>query len=1175
VLFSEALLDLVPDGVAVVDERLCVRAANAAFARAFGQPGMALRDKPLFRRPVPGRGGRSLADVLRDVLETGVGLTAHDLEAPGDWGSGDRWTVRAAAWDTEDPAFRRILLCVEATGGPLQPGAPVAPPAASVPAEPPRPAEPLSEPERDRLFAAVALNERLLEALPVGACILDGALRVRAANRRVQELFGRGFRPDQPGDRHLFAIFPVTRDAEFRERLERCRDSADSVRGILSVTWADGSPVELEVEVQPIAGPGHAVGDLLLLFHEVRGMSPPNAALRTGSDAHVPAGLADVVSKENLQRWTAPESRRVLVVERDAWSRMLLADTLRQAGFDATLVESGRDALAAQDVGSFGLVAAGLDADPDDAAELCRRVTEEHPGVPVLAVTRGSAASAAEAVGSLPLFGILPDPASADLRAVLDALYRTEAGATGTPEAQPDVMRTYDVVVIGAAEPDVAVLRLLYRVDAIRVRMVYDPDPNAFGLSLAQNLGIPSLSGELSMHLGNRPDAVVVARDDLEKHLDALDLGDVPRVTRDELEIFLVDPESFLAADRPDAQPAETAASAGSAPEPAEEPPTGPAGGESDADPPRATDEEPATADEPPAGDPPAAAEEPGEPSAAPDEPPAPDGPRFRGSDEPPSLGAQALERPPERTVPETEEPHAAPADESFAGEVDSLLGALDLLLDFDRFAQRVLDMAIGLAGGQSGSLMVLREDRPELRIVASQGLSDLVVQQTRQPVGEGVSGRVAESGEPLLLTGAIRDEHFERPWVRPDVRSSICAPVCAETRVVGVLCVNSDPKGEPFGRDELRRVSELGRQMGAALDRSLLLRRMRGRSFELAVRGEIETIASSQDDPVSRLRKIAVRMVEMLSIDSCAIYVLDSKRGELLLRAVAGVTPQTMDALSVPLGTGLVGWVGRSLQSVALKSVVDLDTQEDPGVAAAAVPIRYRTDLIGVMAFEATSGIQFDDERLQMLGTVAGVIGRELGGLRAHEDSERKVTMLSALSELGLAMSAVPEREGLARLATFSACTVLESDVSSVRVLAAGRPPSSPELADFELLGVHGASPTGPGDPLTELEKCVAQEVQTSRVPRRDVDLDPARATALLARANVSSVLGVPVTTDRGELLGILVVYRAVDEHAGSPAFRDEEVEVASRLADYVAASVQRFLTAEAGPGGETDHDA
>ncbi|MCA9754006.1 MAG: GAF domain-containing protein, partial [Gemmatimonadetes bacterium] len=523
-----------------------------------------------------------------------------------------------------------------------------------------------------------------------------------------------------------------------------------------------------------------------------------------------------------------------------------------------------------------------------------------------------------------------------------------------------------------------------------------------------------------------------------------------------------------------------------------------------------------------------------------------------------PELGAFADPFSPDFAVsaglPEDDEPARPNA------RVESLLEALELLLDFDRFSSHVLKLALDLTNGASGSLMLLQEDRRALRIIAAAGLSDIVVQKTRQRVGEGIAGRVAADGEPLLLVGTIGDERFRQRSERKEIRSSVCAPVIAEGQVIGVLNINSDPTNHPFDETQLRTVAALGRQLGSPLDRSRQLRRMRGRSFELSVRAEIEAIASSQDDMVSRMRRITARLVQMLDIDTCAIWLLDEARHGLTLRAVSGVTVASMDAVTVPVGTGLVGWVANNLRPLVLRNSAD-DPNDATRLTSTGVPIRWHTELVGVLAVESTSKNTTDDDRLGLLASVASVIGEQIGVSRAYEDSERKVTMLSALSELGVAFAAAQESSNLAKLVTFSASTVLESDVATIRFRRVDAP-NPTGTHDFELLASHGGSIGGVGDPLGDLEEYITREVIAKRNPCRDADLPLQDIEPLMQRSNVASFLGAPMMSGR-DLVGVVVVYRVQDAIGRNVGYRDEEIEIAMRLADYAAAAAARFVGA------------
>ncbi|HMB70043.1 MAG TPA: PAS domain-containing protein, partial [bacterium] len=368
-LFADATLELIPDGVVVLDAALRIRSANAPALEALGWTdaaaavGADLSDHPLLSLAT----GAGDGPPLREVLETLGSETVDTRLAEGD---GPGWRVRASFWDAEHPGFRRTVLWLrrlESAAPPEEPGAPEKPSASEAPS--------LDEERADLLVRMTARNERLLDRSPTGICVLDSGLRVLAANRAVQDALGRPFRPDRSGDRHLFAVFPSLRDDEFRERLEQCHETADPMRGTLTVQAEDEAPLQVDVEVVPVAGPDRHLGELILFFHEVRGM--PRAASSGPAAAPAPLTLEGILREENLARWS-PRNRRILVVEQDGPGRMMLSDALRRAGEDdVTFSDSAGEAFRHHDPAAFGLVIAGFDGGSDDAPEILRRVSED------------------------------------------------------------------------------------------------------------------------------------------------------------------------------------------------------------------------------------------------------------------------------------------------------------------------------------------------------------------------------------------------------------------------------------------------------------------------------------------------------------------------------------------------------------------------------------------------------------------------------------------------------------------------------------------------------------------------------------------------------------------------------------------------------------------------------
>ena len=652
------------------------------------------------------------------------------------------------------------------------------------------------------------------------------------------------------------------------------------------------------------------------------------------------------------------------------------------------------------------------------------------------------------------------------------------------------------VILLGASHADVPVLRLLYRSPSIQIRMIFDPDPDAFGLSLGRSLGIPVLSGDLQVQLESLPDAVVLARSGLEKHLERLGLEILPRITRDETELFLVDPDAFLASEGAvfEAVPEERIE----------------------------TIERPVP---PEFAAPPAPILHP---------PPAPAQPAF----------APAADLEPELI--------------SVHGEVQSILRALDLLLDFQKLADWVLDSAMRISTAVSGSLMLLKEEKPVLSIVASRGLKDIAVRHRRQRVGEGIAGRVAEDGEPLLLVGTVGDPKLKPMGARPEIRSSVSVPLVADSGVVGVLNLNSDPVGRHFNEDDLEKVGAFGRQLGGALARSMHLRKLRTRAFEQSMCAEISAIGETHSELPMKLRQVADRIVHVLNADSCTIYLLNRDKDALNLEAGSGVAATTGEVVTVPLGTGVVGWVAKSRRPLVLRNPDE--EIGDPQPTTMAFPIRHQTDLLGVLLIEASQATASEEDRLALIEAISSAVGMLIAGALSAQLSEHKVTMLSALSELGLAFSAASHRKGLARLVAFTASTVLESDVGLVRLRRADSHSPIPEFADLELLASHGASFPEESEPLCQLESMLLKRAMQTGQPIRDLDLPLSETESLLRQSNVFTAMAVPMTNAAHAVVGSIMVCRVAESTGKGMPFSASEMDVARRLGDYAAAAAVKF---------------
>lgn len=145
----------------------------------------------------------------------------------------------------------------------------------------------------------------------------------------------------------------------------------------------------------------------------------------------------------------------------------------------------------------------------------------------------------------------------------------------------------------------------------------------------------------------------------------------------------------------------------------------------------------------------------------------------------------------------------------------------LSSTLDLDRVLGLMVDAVVRLTGCEACSIMLLEDG--VLRIRKARGIPEDIVQKAARRLGEGISGRVAETGEPLFIRDVNREKgvaachaaHYRSP-------SLICVPLKARGRVIGVLNANDKRSGD-FTPEDFNLVTLFASQAALAIDNASL----------------------------------------------------------------------------------------------------------------------------------------------------------------------------------------------------------------------------------------------------------------------------------------------------------------------------------------------------------------
>ena len=142
--------------------------------------------------------------------------------------------------------------------------------------------------------------------------------------------------------------------------------------------------------------------------------------------------------------------------------------------------------------------------------------------------------------------------------------------------------------------------------------------------------------------------------------------------------------------------------------------------------------------------------------------------------------------------------------------------------LDSDDLFGIILDKSTEFLEAEQGSIMILDEEREELTVKAMKGLNEKIVGLLKIRPGEGISGKVLSSGNPLVVKDIENDQRItqgKRP--RYKTKSFISIPLKLNDRTIGILNIADKITGEVFSENDLRLLTSIGAYASVAIERS------------------------------------------------------------------------------------------------------------------------------------------------------------------------------------------------------------------------------------------------------------------------------------------------------------------------------------------------------------------
>lgn len=318
---------------------------------------------------------------------------------------------------------------------------------------------------------------------------------------------------------------------------------------------------------------------------------------------------------------------------------------------------------------------------------------------------------------------------------------------------------------------------------------------------------------------------------------------------------------------------------------------------------------------------------------------------------------------------------------------------AVNSVLGVEEALRVVLASARGLLGAHEGSVMLLGDDN-FLRIVASEGIQPDIAAATRIRIGEGVSGRVAETGLPILLTGRANEAEFSA-FVDKDrpPASALSIPLKASGRTLGVLNLNITSGSRRFNDEDLGISRVFAEQAAMSIHKAQLLEKAQRGEAEVSLLLELsrDLVGVLEMEPL--LTRILEAATKLVPSQASFVCLLDEAESRLSLGVYRGIARHEIrDVLGRPAFAGLVRADGAV--------VVDMRKHEafsslSQGERAVVLPMRDRSRTRGLLVLIDCSPDQW---QLRLLNAFAAQVALIIRNAQLYRQVDEKESELSSI---------------------------------------------------------------------------------------------------------------------------------------------------------------------------------
>jgi GAF domain-containing protein len=447
--------------------------------------------------------------------------------------------------------------------------------------------------------------------------------------------------------------------------------------------------------------------------------------------------------------------------------------------------------------------------------------------------------------------------------------------------------------------------------------------------------------------------------------------------------------------------------------------------------------------------------------------------------------------------------------------------------LELDDVLDSIAENALEAAHAEISSVYLMDRERKKLIARSVRGIHHEELEHGVFDVGEGTIGRVALTGEPMIVHETDTDNTFvPKTDASRLIHSTLTIPLAVRGEVIGTLEVCNKIGTSSFTSTDQRLLSAFAAQAAVAIENARLYQEVSQHLEEVLVLNKVAGAVTSTLDFDTAINRSMTALLEMPHFERAHVLLLDPEADELFIHPASA--PLALDRISqgIPLGQGVCGRVAQAGVPLWIGDV----RQESNYIVGYAdtlselcVPLRVGERIIGVLDVQSPRLHAFSESDLRLLTTFGSHLSTVVDNARLFEETQQRVRELTALTQVSQALNEAQDLSTILNIVLAETFSLLDCQEGSIILMD---PPGGNQL---RIVAERGLGPevveAFNNRPVYANEGTYKRALRSGHIVEvSDTSADPDFLQDVGSHAK--AVTNIPLVTERGAI-GLIAVDR------------------------------------------------